>query len=252
MLRVEQLEKVFKAPRQSHKLGSKDGVGAGDVVKAVRNVTFSCKAGEVLGLLGPNGAGKTTTLRMLSSALVPTSGSIYVQDQLLTDRNNRLRARIGFLSTNTGLYGRLTARENLSFFAKAYGIENPVARVEQVLCLLGLEQNADVRAESLSFGTKQRLAIARTIVHDPDILILDEPTTGLDIVGSELVASFIKQQRVEGKAIVFSSHHLHEILELCDKICIVSRGESRYEGKIEALLERTSADSLHNAYLNTI
>jgi sodium transport system ATP-binding protein len=204
---------------------------------AVRAVSFSCAAGEVLGLLGPNGAGKTTTLRMLSTALTPTAGSIRVDGVDLVADPLAARRRIGFLSGATGLYGRLTVRENIRYFGAAHGIERAVldARVQQLLDTLDMQNYADRRVDALSSGMKQRATIARTVIHEPNVLIFDEPTTGLDILGAQAVLNFMHARSREGNTIVFSTHHLHEIEALCQRVCIVDQGNSVYVGPVDAL-----------------
>jgi sodium transport system ATP-binding protein len=223
-------------------------------VHAVQSVSFSSRPGRVLGLLGPNGAGKTTTLRMLSSAIAPSAGEVRVMGTALSLDQTELRRRIGFLSGHTGLYGRLTVRENIAYFGRAYGLQGAALeqRVQQLIEQFGLQAYAGNQVEKLSFGTKQRVAIARTVVHTPAILILDEPTTGLDILGAKLVSDFIRDYKAQGAGIIFSTHHMHEVEQLCDDICIITSGRSVYEGGIAGLLQQTGQATLHDAYLHTI
>jgi sodium transport system ATP-binding protein len=204
---------------------------------AVRAVSFTCTAGEVLGLLGPNGAGKTTILRMLSTALAPSAGSIRVDGVDLIADPLAARRRIGFLSGTTGLYGRLTVRENVRYFGAAHGIDPALldTRLEQLLTALDMHNYADRRVDALSSGMKQRAAIARTVIHAPSVLIFDEPTTGLDILGAQVVLDFMRERSLDRNTVVFSTHHLHEVDALCSRVCIVDQGNSVFEGSLDAL-----------------
>jgi sodium transport system ATP-binding protein len=204
---------------------------------AVLQVSFGCEVGEVLGLLGPNGAGKTTTLRMLSTAIAPTAGSVRVDGVDLIADPLAARRRIGFLSGTTGLYGRLTVRENIRYFGAAHGVEPRLldARLQQLLSTLNMQQYADRRVDALSAGMKQRAAIARAVIHAPTVLIFDEPTTGLDILGAEVVLEFLRARAKDGNTVIFSTHHLHEVEALCRRICIVDQGRSVFEGEVAAL-----------------
>jgi sodium transport system ATP-binding protein len=202
----------------------------------------------------PNGAGKTTTLRMLSSAIAPTGGEVRVQGNRLTQEHMEARRQIGFLSGHTGLYLRLSVRENIEYFGRAYGLRGAAltARTSELIEQFGLQKYADQQVDKLSFGNKQRAAIARTVVHTPSILILDEPTTGLDILGAKLVNDFVLDYKRSGAAVIFSTHHMHEVEELCDEICIINNGVSVFQGGLPALLSDTDTTSLHGAYLRTI
>jgi len=228
--------------------------GSGKTFLAVKSVSFSCPGGQVLGLIGPNGAGKTTTLRMLSTAIAPSGGEVRIGGVPMLAQQTELRRKVGFLSGNTGLYGRLTARENIAYFGRAYGMRGAqlAATIERLIAQFQIGEFADKLVDKLSFGTRQRIAIARAVVHSPEILILDEPTTGLDIIGAKLVGDFITDYRARGAAIIFSTHHMHEIEALCDSICIINAGRSVYQGTVAALLETTAERSLAAAYQSMI
>jgi sodium transport system ATP-binding protein len=204
---------------------------------AVRNVSFRCEAGDVLGLLGPNGAGKTTILRILSTAIAPTAGTVEVDGVDLIADPLDARRRIGFLSGTTGLYGRLTVRENIRYFGEAHGVESRLLdeRLQALLITLDMRQYADRRVDALSSGMKQRAAIARAMIHAPTVLIFDEPTTGLDVLGAEVVLEFLRQRAGEGSTVIFSTHHLHEVEALCPRVCIVNQGRSVFEGAVAEL-----------------
>lgn len=245
MIEAVGLKKDFKATAKGAK---------GQLVQAVKSVSFTCNPGQVLGLIGPNGAGKTTTLRMLSSAIAPSAGDVLVQGVRLTQDQMAARRQIGFLSGHTGLYQRLSVRENIEYFGRAYGLQGVAlkTRASELIEQFGLQPYAEQQVDKLSFGNKQRAAIARTVVHTPAILILDEPTTGLDILGAKLVNDFVREYQRSGAAVIFSTHHMHEVEELCDEICIINHGVSVYQGKLPALLSDTGTSSLHDAYLRTI
>lgn len=249
MIEVAQIGKSFKGGSILSMAGSSMLANIDEVI-AVKSVSFSCKAGTVLGLIGPNGAGKTTTLRMLSGALALTNGSITVHGKSVAAMKAAERRYIGFLSGNTGLYARLTVRENLAYFGTAYGLDKATLekRITELIAGFGLATQADKLVDTLSFGNKQRAAIARSVIHSPSILILDEPTTGLDLLGAKLVLDFIKAQRDDGVAVIFSSHNMQEIETLCDSVCVIAGGMSRFEGTIAALMESVRATTLIDAY----
>jgi sodium transport system ATP-binding protein len=195
-------------------------------VHAVNGVRFDCCAGEIFGLLGANGAGKTTTLRMLATILRPTEGTATIMGcNVLTDPEG-VRRSLGFSSASTALYPRLTARETLRFFAQINGwprndLEN---RVNELIRRFGLAGYADARVDRLSQGMKQKVAIARTVAHDPPVLIFDEPTVGLDVLNAIEVRQVLRQLRDEGKTVIFSTHIMSEAEKLCDRIAIMNLG----------------------------
>jgi sodium transport system ATP-binding protein len=195
-------------------------------VKAVDGVTFSCHSGEVFGLLGANGAGKTTTLRVLSTVLKPTGGSASVMGHDVLAQPEAVRRSLGFYSATTALYPRLTGRETLEFFARInrYPAEKVRGRVEALVNRFGIQEYADARVEKLSTGMKQKLSIARTIAHDPPVLVFDEPTVGLDVLNALEIVKVIRELRAEGKTILYSSHIMSEVEKLCDRIGIIHRG----------------------------
>jgi sodium transport system ATP-binding protein len=220
------------------------------VVEAVRGVDLDCRRGEIYGLLGPNGAGKTTTLRMLSTILAPTAGRAEI-DGVDVDRDPlEVRRRIGFLSGSTGLYPRLTGRETLRYFGKLHGLEGDAldAAVARAMDTFGLHDFADGRCESLSTGQKQRVSIARAVLHDPPVLILDEPTTGLDIMASSDMIEFIESRRTAGTCVLFSTHILSEAERLCDRIGIVYDGRMLAAGTLDELRADTGAEWLEQVF----
>ena len=226
----------------------------GGQVVAARAVSFECRSGEVFGLLGPNGAGKTTTLRMLSTALRPTSGTPRVAGHDVVREPLEVRRRLGFLSGSTGLYARLTPRETLQYFGRLHGLprEPLLARTAELLKLLELEQYADVRCDRLSTGNRQKTSIARAVVHDPPVLILDEPTVGLDVLAAAALVRFIGDCRQKGKCVLLSTHTLSEAEKLCDRLAVIHAGEVRAVGTLAELRAQTGKEYLEEVFLELV
>jgi len=191
-------------------------------ITAVENLQLEIQSGEVFGFLGPNGAGKTTTLRMLSALISPTSGTARVAGFQIGEDDQALRRSVGILTEAPGLYDRLSAERNLSFFAHLYGVDNVERRVERYLKLLGLWERRSEPVATFSRGMRQKLAIARAILHEPPVLFLDEPTTGLDPEAARLVREFIEGLKGEGRTIILNTHNLDEADRLCDRIGVLS------------------------------
>ncbi len=248
MVRVERLVKTFRLTRKEAKKASQQNI------MALNDVNLVAKQGEVLALLGSNGAGKTTTLRLLSTALEPDSGEIWINDIPVHQYPRRVRHRIGFLSNATALYRRLTVRENLQFFGRLYRIEaNIIAdRIHQVAQELNLEGFLDKKVDQLSTGMSQKASIARSILHNPDIIILDEPTSGLDVEASQQVLDFVIQQKRQGKTVIFSTHHMNEVEILADQICVINRGSSVFTGSIEQMTSMTGQHNLTQAFVDIL
>ena len=219
LIHVENLCKVFHDPARGE-------------FRAVDDVSFEAAPGRVLGLLGPNGAGKTTTLRMLATILEPSSGRIVVDGIDTRSDPERVRRRIGFLTGATGVYDRLTTREMVSYFARLHGMsEDRVGeRCSELFTRLGMEDIADSQVGPLSSGQRQKVSIARAIVHSPPVLILDEPTTSLDVLVARTVVEFIREARDQGQCVVLSTHVLAEAERLCDEIAIIHEGRIRAAG----------------------
>jgi sodium transport system ATP-binding protein len=196
-------------------------------VEAVKKVSFNVKKGEVFGLLGENGAGKTTTLRMLATMLKPTSGTAKINGIDLIESPTEVRKQIGILfGGETGLYDRLTARENIEYFGLLNGMEKKKIseRIEELADKLNMSEYLDRRAGKLSKGMKQKVALARSIIHDPDIMLFDEPTSGLDVTAVRIVHDFIQDLREQEKTVIFSSHSMKEVEKLCDTVGIIHKG----------------------------
>ncbi len=227
--------------------------GRGEV-RAVDGIDFDCRAGEIFGLLGANGAGKTTTLRMLSTILAPTSGTATLMGHDVATDPSAVRRCLGFYSASTALYPRLTARETLTFFAQINGYpkERVRERVENLIVRFGIGEYAGARIDKLSQGMKQKVSIARTVVHDPPILIFDEPTVGLDVLNAIDMQKVIAEFRAEGKTIIFSTHIMSEAEKLCDRIAIIHRGRIHACDTLAALREATAQRYLEDIFVHYV
>jgi sodium transport system ATP-binding protein len=222
---------------------------------AVDDLSFFIPEGQVFGLLGENGAGKTTTLRMMATMLQPSSGSIRIHGVNAVHFPEEARAHIGILfGGETGLYDRLTARENILYFARLNGMESKAAnaRVERLADQLEMTEYLDRRSGNFSKGMKQKVALARSIVHDPQVMLFDEPTAGLDVTAIRLVHAFIRELKEEGKTIVFSSHTMTEVVALCDAIGIIDRGKLIEFGSLKDLKNKAPGMSLEEYFLHRI
>jgi sodium transport system ATP-binding protein len=222
-----------------------------DGIRAVDHLDFEVEEKEIFGLLGPNGAGKTTTIRMLATVVVPSGGTARVLGRDICRDPLAVRRSIGVLTTDVGLYDRFTARENVRYFGRLYGMDDRKidARIEELFGLLEMQDFADRRAGSFSTGMRQKTAIARAIIHDPSVLMLDEPTTGLDVLASQTVLGFIKQSKEQGKTVILSTHMMPVAQKLCDRVCIIHEGRLVALDKTEAILQRTGAVDLEDAFI---
>jgi sodium transport system ATP-binding protein len=227
--------------------------GRGEV-RAVDGVDFVCGQGEILGLLGANGAGKTTTLRMLSTVLQPTAGEAWVMGHDVRNEPERVRASLGFYSASTALYPKISPRETLRFFAQVnrFPGERVEERVEALVRQFGMEDFADSRVEKLSSGMKQKVSIARTVVHDPPVLIFDEPTVGLDVLNALELREITGRLREEGKAILYSTHIMSEAEQLCDRIAIIHRGRILATGTLAELRAATGVHYLEQIFVHYV
>jgi sodium transport system ATP-binding protein len=223
-------------------------------VEAVRGVDIEVRGGEVVGLLGPNGAGKTTTLRVLAGILPPTAGEVRIAGLDVRAQPLEAKQRVGFLSGDTQLYLRLSPREVLTYFGRLHGL--PTGRLKDRIATLIDELDmaafSDRPCGTLSAGQKQRANIARAFLHEPDLLILDEPTTALDVLSGRFIAEAIRRERTRGRAILFSTHILSEAETLCDRVALLHQGRIIDEGTVPALLARTGAPNLTEAFLALI
>lgn len=221
-------------------------------IHAVDRISLSVQPGEVYGLLGPNGAGKTTTLRMILGLLEPDDGYAEVDGFRTTVEPEKVKAKLGFVSSNDGVYPWLTVREMLLFFADLYAVEPDLAkqRLEHLAHLMGIAELLDRRAGALSTGQRQRVTLVRGLIHDPPAMLLDEPTRGLDIVGTQTIFRYIGHLRDLGKAVIVCTHRLDEAERLCDRFGLLHRGHLHYEGSLAALREQTGRERLAEIFVD--
>ena len=236
MIRVEQVHKSFGK------------------VHALRGVSFDAPDGKITGLLGPNGAGKSTTLRVLYTVLRPDAGSASIDGIDVVSNSLAARQRIGVLPHGAGLYPHLSARENIAYYAKLCGLENSVLddKVDGIIKLLEIEDFADRRTKGFSHGQRTKVALARALVHDPQNVILDEPSNGLDVMATRSLRNLILKLKDTGRCVLFSSHIMQEVAALCDDICIIADGVVAIDDSIDGICSRTGCDDLEDAFVAAI
>ncbi len=242
MIVADGLTKIFHDPRR------------GGEFRAVDGLSFTCRPGRIFGLLGPNGAGKTTTLRILSTTLLPTSGSASVGGHDVVREPALARERLGFCTGTTGIYERLTPREMIRYFGRLYGFDGePLeTRIRELLDLFDMRGFADTPNGRLSAGMRQKVSLARTIVHDPPVLVFDEPTTSLDILVARTVTRFIGDCRARGRTVILSTHIMSEVEKLCDDVAIVHRGRVLLQGTVEEVKAEARTDSIEEIFFARI
>jgi sodium transport system ATP-binding protein len=236
MIAIEGLTKAFGKRRE---------------VQAVRDATFDAPNGAITGLLGPNGAGKTTLLRMIATLVIPDTGCARVDGLDVVADRYAVRSRIGVLSDARGLYPRLSARENVRYYGALHGLAGPALerRIDALFATLGLSPIAERRTAGFSQGEKMKVAIARALVHDPDTILLDEPTNGLDIMSVRTLRDELRALRARGKCLLFSSHVMQEVAALCDRIVVLSHGRVVAEGTASELIARAGTTGLEDAFV---
>ncbi|MDD7795157.1 ABC transporter ATP-binding protein [Clostridium sp. 'White wine YQ'] len=237
MLKVDNLSKIFKE------------------IKAVDELSFTVEEGEIVGLLGENGAGKTTTLRMISTMLKPSSGTINVNNYDVIKNSSDVRKEIGILfGGEVGIYDRLTARENIEYFARLYGMTQGQIdeRIKEISKDLEMEEYIDRKAGKFSRGMKQKVSIARTIVHSPRVMLFDEPSTGLDVSAARVIHEFILKCKSENKSILLSSHSMKEVEKLCDRVIIIHKGRLIEQGTVEHLKEKYNNNDLEEVFVSLV
>jgi sodium transport system ATP-binding protein len=241
MIHVQNLTKSFRDLRR------------GQVV-AVDHVSFDVRPGEVFGLLGPNGAGKTTCMRILCTVLKPTTGTAVIAGHDVVQEPAAVRRQIGFLSANTGVYDRMSALEFVQYFGRLYGMpeEKLAARIEEVFATLKMNDFRDTLGAKMSTGMKQKVSIARAIVHDPPVLIFDEPTAGLDVLVARNVLENIARLRDAGKCILYSTHIMSEVEKVCDRVAIIYRGRTLALGSLETLREQYDEDEVEELFFRLV
>jgi sodium transport system ATP-binding protein len=223
-------------------------------IRGADNVSFRVQPGSIYGLLGANGAGKTTTLRLLATILKPTSGTAIVAGFDIVREPGRVRENVGFLATSTALYARLTAREMIAYFGRLNGLAEPAlrARIQTLADELEMHEFLDRRIDKLSTGMKQKTSIARTLVHDPQVMIFDEPTLGLDVMAARSIIRFVRECRSRGKTVIYSTHVMGEAEKLCDVIGVIHGGTLRAEGTLADLRARTGETDLEECFVRII
>jgi sodium transport system ATP-binding protein len=223
-------------------------------IYAVKDVSFTCQPGRVFSLLGPNGAGKTTLLRMISTILKPSSGQILVDGLNVEEQAQAVRRKIGFLTGSTNLYDRLNPGEIVKYFADLHGMDKNTfsKRKEMLFEQLNIHEFQKKPISQLSTGMKQKVSIARTMIHDPSVVIFDEPTSGLDVITANNIIELIKQCKADGKTIIFSSHIMSEVDLLCDDLAIINKGEVLYNDSMENFRTLSSGKSLTESFIQTV
>lgn len=248
MIRIDNLTKAFTS--KTGKGFKKETI----TVNAVNNVSFECKPGRIFSLLGPNGAGKTTTLRMIAGIINPTSGNAVVDNVDISQGNDEVKKRIGFLTGSTGLYERLNPDETLDFFGKLYRLPEPAysERKEYLFEKLGINEFRKKKLGQMSTGMKQKVSIARTLIHDPEVLIFDEPTSGLDVITADSIIDLIRESKDNNKTVIFSSHIMSEVDLLCDDLAIISKGSIIYNDSFDNFKKEMKADNLTQEFINRV
>lgn len=241
MIEARQLAKEFRDRKRG-------------LVKAVDGVSFECRPGEIFGLLGANGAGKTTTLRMLATLLQPTGGTAIIDGEDVVRHPGRVRRKVGFLSTATALYGRLTAEEMVRYFGQLHGLEDDVLeeRLNALFERLDMGEFRHGRCDKLSTGQKQKVSIARTLIHDPPVMIFDEPTNGLDVMAARAINRFIRECRASGKTVIFSSHVMSDVEKLCDRVAIIHHGRVLATGTSAGLCGEFGEPDLEEVFVRVV
>jgi sodium transport system ATP-binding protein len=242
MIRVERLSKQFGGKKKQ------------PLIQALHEVSFELHDGEITGLLGLNGAGKSTLMRSIYGLLQPTEGEVFVNDLSVTHAPDDARKHLGVLPDDTGLYKRLTARENIRYFGELQGFSGAAleSNINQLLEWLGMENIADREAEGFSLGERMKTALARAIVHQPQHILLDEPTNGLDVITTRAVRRLLHELKAEGRCVLFSSHLMHEVSGLCDRIIVIADGSIRADGSLAHIMDVGGADNLEDAFVNLV
>ena len=241
MIEARNLTKTFKDKKRG-------------VITAVNDVSFTCRPGQIYGLLGANGAGKTTTLRLLATLLQPTSGSARLAGFDAATEANQVRAHVGFLAASTALYGRLTAREMITYFGRLNGLADATIkeRLNRLAAELDMRDFLDRRCEKFSTGMKQKTSIARTLIHDPAVMIFDEPTLGLDVMTARSIVKFVRDCRNRGKTVIYSTHVMSEVEKICDVIGIIHDGRLVAEGTLAELRQRFGETDMEEIFIKAV
>jgi sodium transport system ATP-binding protein len=251
MIRVENLSKTFIANSSSKKIAFKK---ENKIITALDNVNMEFRDGEITGLLGLNGAGKSTLMRLIYGLLKPTSGDIFIENIKVAESPEAARRLLGVLPDDTGLYKRLTAIENIRYFGELHRVESAQLEmsINELIKRLGMEKIADRQAEGFSLGERMKTALSRAIVHNPQHVLLDEPTNGLDVITTRAVRKLLHDLKEQGKCVVFSSHLMHEVKGLCDRIIVIARGKVVAQGQLNEILDAGQSGNLEDAFINLV
>lgn len=250
MIQIQNIVKEYKLNKKQKKELQTDRGS----IRAVNDVSFECQPGRIFSLLGPNGAGKTTLLRMVSTILKPTSGDIIVAGHSVRTHEAEVRASIGFLTGSTNLYDRLTPGEIVSYFAKLHNMDSQVYKQRKDLLFdtLGIHEFAKKRIGQMSTGMKQKVSIARSMIHDPKVVIFDEPTSGLDVITANNIIQLIRQCKQEGKTVIFSSHIMSEVDLLCDDLAIINKGNLIFNDTMANYRSQSQNESLTETFIQLV
>lgn len=255
MIRVENLSKTFTLKKRGgFNFSTKKKLIVPAAITALDDVSFTLNDGEITGLLGLNGAGKSTLMRLIYGLLQPSAGDVWVNEHQVSKHPNAARQQLGVLPDDTGLYKRLTARENIRYFGALQGLQGEVLEnsINQLIGWLGMEAIAERRAEGFSLGERMKTALARAIVHQPQHVLLDEPTNGLDVITTRAVRRLLHELKQQGRCVIFSSHLMHEVSGLCDRIIVISHGKILADGNLEAILDAGKSHNLEDAFVNLV
>jgi len=223
-------------------------------LRVLDNVNFECKPGRIFSLLGPNGAGKTTTLRIISTILAPSSGSVKVNGYDVVNDGSKVRSSIGFLTGSTGLYERLTPEELIAYFAKLHGVEKQAfeKKKDELFTILDMHDFARKRIGKLSTGMKQKVSIARTMIHDPEVLVFDEPTAGLDVIAAKNIIELIRDCKNRNKTVIFSSHIMSEVDLLCDDLAIIHKGRILFNDTMDSFRDGMKTENITEEFIRVV
>lgn len=252
MIRVDKLCKQFKLSRKQKQ--EIEGGHAHNTLMAVADVSFTCTPGRIFTLLGPNGAGKTTTLRMMATMLKPTSGTITIAGFDTVKEAGQVRGKIGFLTGSTALYERLTPNEIIKYYADLHGMAGDKfkRRKQELFTLLGIDEFADRRIGKLSTGMKQKVSIARTMIHDPEVVIFDEPTVGLDVITARSIIQLIRNCKEQSKTVIFSTHIMGEVSLLSDDLAIIHKGKLLYIDTYEQFFKQLKSRTIEDEFIRIV
>ncbi|WP_022836894.1 ABC transporter ATP-binding protein [Salisaeta longa] len=252
MIEVQQLSKTYTLSREQKKeMGDRY---TGDTLDALRDVSFTCQPGRIFCLLGPNGAGKTTALRIIAAMLKPTRGTVRVGGCDVMEHPRAVCRQLGFLTGSTGLYDRLTAHELVKYHADLHGVSSTdfQRRRDALFDLLDMHAFADRRIGKFSTGMRQKVSIARTMIHDPDVVVLDEATAGLDVIAARSIIRLVRQCRDDGKTVIFSTHRMDEVNLLADDLGLLHEGRLLYAGSFDAFSDEMEAPTLEDEFIRRV